>query len=304
VEFTTQEGGQPRLLRYVGASSDSTPMLMGELRRASTRTGGGPGGGRELFIWNDSGADESQIQSIGKSLELGMRDGRLDDLGVSAAPGVMNGRDFATSISLAVLGIIPAAGAADFLDSRLAPPPEKRVDKRTVAAVAVVLVIVILSGLWYWSLQKRQAVVDQVVKTNKDWDQERAKAQATVKKIQLAQHWHGEKPKFVACLTDLTEVAPQTADIWGTVFTLKDEATDSSAGGAGQGSRGGAAAKSNAMAGQLKGKATNEAVIYALVKKMKDSKKFENVKIGSTVLNDTRGGHETSFDIDFSYMPK
>jgi len=37
VEFTAQDGGHPRVLRYVGTSADSTPTLLGELRRASTR---------------------------------------------------------------------------------------------------------------------------------------------------------------------------------------------------------------------------------------------------------------------------
>jgi len=154
---------------------------------------------QEIFIWNDSGADESSLQSIGQSLELNVRDGQLRDLGVQAAPGVMNGRDFATPISLAVCGMAPVLGTVDFLDSRLAPPPEKRVDRRTVAAVLVVLLLAAGAALWYSSIQKRQADVDAIVKENIDKNPQRSAAEATVKKIQLAQRWHGDKPKFVAC---------------------------------------------------------------------------------------------------------
>ncbi len=310
VEFTTQEDGHPRLLRYVGGSPDSTPMLMGELRRASTRTGPGSDGAREIFIWNDSGADETQIQSIGKSLELGVRDGQLGDLGVSAAPGVMNGRDYATSISLAVLGVAPAPGTPDFLDSRLAPPPEKKVDRRTVAALLVVALLVVATGLWYWSLQNRQAEVNRTKSINDSHKVERESAQASVKKIKLAQRWHGEKPKFVACLTDLTEVAPQTSDIFGTSFVLSDEDSSSSSSSSSPQGTASSGPKVAMMKGKLMGKATNDAVILTLVKKLKDSKnadgskKFADVNLRNTQNNDNKGQKEISFTIEFNYLPK
>jgi hypothetical protein len=299
VEFTSQQNGHPRVLRYVGNSTDSTPMLMGELRRASNRTGAGASGPREIFIWNDSGADESQFQTIGQSLELGVRDGQLKDLGVSAAPGVMNGRDFATSISLAIAGITPGRGTADFLDSRLAAPPEKRIDQRTVAAILAVVILIGLTGWWYLAIQKRQAEVSVIEKVNFDRTADRTAAQAVVKKIQLAQRWHGEKPKFVACLTDLTELTPQTADIYGTSFTLKDDASDAApAANAGP-------PKPPAMKGQLLGKATNDSVILALAKKLTDDKKrFAGAKIASTDRRDNKGQPEISFIIEFTYLPK
>jgi len=311
VEFTTQQDGHPRLLRYVGGSTESAPMLMGELRRASTRTGIGGSAAPEIYIWNDSGADETQIQSIGKSLELGVRDGQLGDLGVSAAPGVMNGRDFASSISLAVLGIAPAAGTPDFLDSRLAPLPEKRIDRRTLTGVIVGVLVLALIGFWYISLQKEQSKVNDLRQQNDARKAERDTADAAVKKIKLAQHWHGEKPKFVACLTDLTEVAPQTSDIYGTSFNLSDD--DSSATPAPSAAPGAPAAtgpKVAMMKGKLQGKATNDNVIYTLVKKLKESKnadgspKFRDVDLKDMHASDNKGQREITFTIWFNYLPK
>jgi hypothetical protein len=311
VEFTTQQDGHPRLLRYVGGSTESAPMLMGELRRASTRTGVGASAAPEIFIWNDSGADESQIQSIGKSLELGVRDGQLGDLGVSAAPGVMNGRDFASSISLAVLGIAPAAGTPDFLDSRLAPPPEKRIDRRTLAGVVVGVLVLGLVGYWYVSLQKEQGRVDVLKQQNDARKADRETADAAVKKIKLAQHWHGEKPKFVACLTDLTEVAPQTSDIYGTSFNLADDESSAPAASAAPGTPAATAGpKTPMMKGKLQGKATNDNVIYTLVKKLKESKsadgnpKFRDVNLRDMHSSDNKGQREIVFTIEFNYLPK
>jgi hypothetical protein len=305
VEFTTQHGGHPSVLRYLGTSADSTPTLMGELRRAATRTGAAGASTREIFIWNDTGADETQIQSIGHSLELGVRDGSLGDLGVSAAPGVMNGRDFATSISLAVLGMAPAEGVPDFLDSRLAPLPEQRIDRRTLLAAAVVVLLVATAGLWYWNIQSRQAAVDQIVKENISNNDARTKAQATVKRIQLAERWHGEKPKFVACLTDLTELAPQTPDIYGTQFSLKDETPDASSATPTPAGTNPPPPKPTIMKGTLKGKATNDNVIFALAQKLMDSKgKFSGTRIESRDRNESKGQVEISFVIEFNYSPK
>lgn len=313
VEFTAQDGGNPRVLRYVGTSADSAPTLLGELRRASTRmprgataaAGGDGASAQEIFLWNDSGADESSLQSIGQSLELSVRDGQLGDLGVSAAPGVMNGRDFATPISLAVAGMAPARGTVDFLDSRLAPPPEKRVDRRTVAAVLVVLLLGAGAALWYTNIQKRQAEVDTIVKANIERNPQRSAAEATVKRIQLAQRWHSDKPKFVACLTDLTEIVPTTSDIYGTNFNLKDDVAETPTPGAPANP---SKVKNLIMRGDLMGKATNENVVIALAQKLNASKRFKDAKVGninrSGLQAGGRGPTEISFVINFTYVPR
>jgi len=41
------------------------------------------------------------------------------------------------------MGINPVAGTPDFLDSRLAPPPERRIDRRLVAAIGVAALLVL-----------------------------------------------------------------------------------------------------------------------------------------------------------------
>ena len=277
LEFTAQLNGHPKVLRYVGASAEAAPTLLGELRRAAFQPG--EQSRREMIVWNDTGADESPIQSIGQTLDLSLRDGQLDDLGVQVAPGSMNGRDFATSISLAVSGVAPGGRLIDFADSRLKPPPEKRVDRRTVLAIAAAVMVVFGGIWWYLSLQHRQTALDALVQANTDKKDWRDRANKDVKKIEIARKWHAEKPQFVACLNDLTAVAPQTSDLYATVLQLHSD-----------------------MKGELQGKATNVNVINLLPDKLNQSKKFSGAKIVQTERHENRGQTEITFVIDFNYV--
>jgi hypothetical protein len=277
LEFTAQQNGQPRVLRYVGASAEAAPTLLGELRRAAVQPG--EQSRREMIVWNDTGADETPIRSIGQTLDLAVRDGQLDDLGVHVAPGSMNGRDFATSISLAVSGVAPADRLIDFADSRLKPPPEKRVDRRTVLAVAAAVALFFGAIWWYMSLQHRQGELDALLKDNTNKASWRDKASKDVNRIEIARKWHAEKPRFVACLNDLTAVAPQTSDLYATVLQLHSD-----------------------MKGELQGKATNINVINLLPDKLNQSKKFAGAKIVQTERHENKGQTEITFVIDFTYV--
>jgi hypothetical protein len=277
LEFTAQQNGQPRVLRYVGASAEAAPTLLGELRRAAAQPG--EQARREMIVWNDTGADETPLHSIGQSLDLSLRDGQLNDLGVQIAPGSMNGRDFATPISLAVAGVAPTDRLINFADSRLKPPPEKRVDRRTVLAIAAALVVVFGIVWWYMSLRSRQTTLDELRQANNDKAVWRNEADKDVKKIELARKWHAERPRFVACLNDLTAVAPQTSDLYATVFQLHGD-----------------------MKGELMGKATNVNVINALPDKLNQSKKFSNAHLVSIDRHENKGQTEITFVIDFNYV--
>jgi len=59
------------------------------------------------------------------------------------------------------------------------------------------------------------------------------------------------------------------------------------------------------MKGTLKGKATNDNVIFALAQKLMDSKgKFSGTRIESRDRNESKGQVEISFVIEFNYSPK
>lgn len=284
LEFTARQGGHPSALKYVGASIDASPLLLGELRRASTQPAGSASG-REMIVWNDMGADESSLQSIGQSLDLKLRDGQVRDLGVTVADGALNGRDFATPISLALAGVAPPDRLIDFLDSRLKPPPEKKIDRRTVLAIAAAVILVAGVIYWYVSLQKNQAAADARVSALNDNKKWRDDATKHANEIEVARKWHADKPRFVSCWNDLTDAGAGSSDLYATVLTIREDP------------------KSDIVQGTLIGKANNLKVIDALPDKLKGKKKFTSTHIVSRAVATVQGRTEYTYQIDFTYQP-
>ena len=289
VEFTSQQDGRPKVLRYVGASADSTRNLIGELRRQAS----GPvdsNSKREVFVWNDSGIDEAPLKTLEQTLGVQLRDGQSNDLGVQVAPGALNGRDYASAISLAAGGVDARGAAVDFLDSRLAPLPERRIKRQTVLAIAAGIAAVIGLVFWYVQLHNRDAVVRENEVRLSDFDKGRKDVQAKVTKIEFAQRWHAEKPRYVACVKDLTECVKDLNDptgsnsfFFGTSFTLSEDAK-------GQ------------LIGKLDGKSTNAPLIFTYEEKLKSSKHFTNVR-DRRVTSDSAKTSEINYTIEFVYVP-
>jgi hypothetical protein len=285
VEFTSQQGGRPKVLRYVGASADSTRNLIGELRRQAS----GPADAnskRELFVWNDSGIDEAPLKSLEQSLGVQLRDGQSTDLGVQVAPGALNGRDYAAAISLAAGGIDSRGAAIDFLDSRLAPLPVQRVDRRTILAIAAAVALVAGVIYWYVSLNNLDASVHAKELQLDEFKDGRKAATDSVTKIEYAGKWHGDKARYVACIKDLTECVKDLSDggnnfFFGTNFSLGEDAKQQ-------------------LTGKLEGKSTNAPLIFSYEEKLKSSKHFTNVR--DKRVSDPKTA-EITYTIEFIYLP-
>jgi len=286
VEFATQDGGFPRSMRYIGASADASPALIGELRRASTQTA--PNGSvaangvrREMIIWNDAGADEAPIRALQDAVGLSFRTGGMADLGVEPSAAGKNGRDYGAAVSLALSGLSPRASTIDFVHSRLAPPPEKRVDRRTVLLIAAAAAIVLGTGFWAWTLYSQQNAVDAARKQLVDEKPNRDLVLKEVAKMESAVLWHAGNPKFIACLRDLTEACPDSRNpfLFANALSLDEN-----------------------LKGTLTGKSGTDRVVYALADALKASKKFSSVQT-STERSQSRQGDEYSFRINFQYKP-
>jgi hypothetical protein len=106
------------------------------------------------------------------------------------------------------------------------------------------------------------------------------KADAAANRLALANSWIGGKPRFVACLADVTQLFPDEGSIWATSLSLRAD-----------------------MTGQLTGKAANEQQVLALLDRMRDSKRFVNPQSLDT-RDAGRNSHETAFAISFTYRPE
>jgi type IV pilus assembly PilN-like protein len=200
-------------------------------------------------------------------------DGRLSTLGVTARLPELRGGSVAVALAIqAMQGELPI----DFLHTRLAPPKEHRIDRRIVWAVAGAVLLALLIVAALMDLHKQQAVLTalQTTETN---NAERVKAaQAFVSRVDYAKGWRTDRPRFVACLRDLTNLMPDDGRTFVTSFTLHDT-----------------------RKGVLTGKSSSGASVLTLVQKLNANKLFDNVEL----LDEREQNGETSFSIAFSYDP-
>ena len=84
------------------------------------------------------------------------------------------------------------------------------------------------------------------------------------------------KPRFVACISELTDLFPDEGTIWATSLSLIAD-----------------------MTGQLSGKATGEHQVLALLDRMKDSPRFADPKL-LDMRNAASTAREVAFSISFT----
>ena len=293
IEYTAQNGGNPRVLRHLGVAAATAPLLTSELRRAmaaslngaAVSTNGHARG--DLLVWNDSGIDQNALPGIGDSVGVSVRSARLADLGVNG-DGAAAGRDFASPVSLALAAAPGARPAADFLHSRLAPPVQRTIDRRMVLLVAAAIAIVLGGGYWIYSLYSRQNSVTEINNRLTAMKQDIDTAQASVNRVEFARHWHAEHPKFLGCLRDLTLAAPEGGQFYATSLNLRDEGKTNN----------------EPLKGSFSGKVAREEVLKPLVDHMKASGEFADITTRTDARSSTNAGREVSFIIGFNYVPK
>ncbi|HXE55359.1 MAG TPA: hypothetical protein VN541_20210 [Tepidisphaeraceae bacterium] len=282
IEFAATQGGSPRMLRYMGANAEASPLFVGELRRASAQApvNGTTSDSRpELILWNDAGVNEQSFLSLGDSLNVAVRNGRLSDFGVEGGANGTDGRAYAAPVALAVAAMSDRL-PVDFSHSRLAPPPEKKIDRRLVLGIAAALAIIIGTGYWYYSLHSQDTQIAAEKQQLNDYGKIRKARQDEVTHIEFASGWHASEPRYISCLRDLTTATPESGELYGQNLSLKDD-----------------------MTGSFSGKARNEATVLNLVERMKQSRHFNPVSTTSMDLHQDKAGKEVSFMITFTYVP-
>jgi hypothetical protein len=294
-ELSAQYGGSPRALRHFGASTAAAPMLLGELRRAAAHipgngaaTNGTNGSSRRgLMLWDSIGLDPAARHAIGDALGVNVEEGELATLGVSA-PGageVGSTRGFASAVSLALAGVDEERLAVDFLHPKLTAPKRQGMDRRVtwgIVAGAAALLLIATALIDYQSKESRiSSLQDQfnVIKPQVD------AAKKDVDKISFARGWHQEKPRFLACLRDLTDPAVGILDDGQTMltsFVLHDN-----------------------MKGVMTGKTTSDKYVLVLLDRLMATKRFTEMKPAFDARDNSRSrsDREITFTINFTYTP-
>ena len=278
-EWVVRQEGMPTQIRHVALldSDRADPTsLIGELRRTLA---GLPADEKpaSLCLW---GAHQDSA-TLKRAVEerLGMK--------VQTPPfkGVTLGTDsdarFAAAIAVALVGVQGVPGMVSFLDSRLAAPPE-RTNRRPVvwgSIAAGVIVLGIGAALLHLQQQKNELARMRAWMDDNKAAIEQAKKAAN--RLGTAQSWFGGKPRFLACMGELTALFPDEGSIWATTLSLRQDVNSPEAGG-------------GKIAGQVSGRATGSQPALALSDKLRNSKRFVDVKPGEV--------RESTFSMSFFFQ--
>jgi hypothetical protein len=273
-------------------SSNGASNVTGSDGSGVYATGAGTAARRELTVWDESSLNPAALQSIGEALGLQIKTGRLQSLGLAEPrdatlpdPSATRGAAAATALALSALD--GARPAVDFLHSRLAAPKKQLVERRTVL-IAAAAVIAIAFGAWAYIDQQAKArdLAGLKQKLNAV-DPERKANENFIKVIGYARGWKAN-PRYLACLTDLTNSVPPDGQIYLTSFTLTVNQN---------------------MRGSFMGKAVNangreQQNLLALTDRLRATGRFKDVKSGMDMREVKRGGaSELTFSVSFVYVP-
>ena len=301
-ELTAQVGQAPAAIRHFrtpaggGAVGDDKPFL-GELRRAvSTLPVAAAGSARQMVLWGTP----ADAAALGVSLGIPVRAGELSSLGVdpngTAASG--DGRRYAGAVAVALSAMTDGGPAVDFLHSRLAPPPVRRVPRWVVTA-ALAIIAVVAAAVWANSyLQERQAKLDALTKQVDGQAPAETQAQAFVKMVSFAKRWHGGDARYLACLRDLTVALPQDNETYATNLTLHEPPRPTGAAAA-------AAAKADdpTLVGRLEGVTSDQVRAQQVVDRLKALPAFKDVHPGGSTGKVSNRTVEVAFSVTFNYLP-
>jgi len=294
-EIVVQHGKFSTQLRHLAVTNAGTPesisALAGEIRRtvAALHRNGTP---LTLALWDDAGETGETGNLLEKRLGMPVTSPKLRSLATPdpAAQASANSGAFAPAVAVALAGLDPAGPPVDFLHSRLAPPAEKSSKRPILIAsfCAAVLLLAIVGGYAY--LQVKQSTLDALTAHHNAHAAEIKVAQTAADRLAEAKKWTTRKPRYIACLRDLTNLFPDEGTIWVTGLAIPP------AGGK----------------ATVTGKALSETQVRNLKDKMLASKIFLSPTIrdnrksaiaGRTGGAGGGGGFEQSFSIEFTYKP-
>ena len=182
-----------------------------------------------MVLWGT----DADAAALGESLGIAVRAGDLPSLGVNpngtAASG--DGRHYATAVALALSAMGEHRQAVDFLHSRLAPLPVRRIPQWAVTATLALIALVGGAYLANDYQQRQQATLDDLTRKVEERKPTEAEARVFVDKVSFAQRWHGGNPRYLACLRDLTATLPDDHETYATNLTCTSRPPDRRRGG-------------------------------------------------------------------------
>lgn len=273
-ELVSLRDGAPTLIRHLMLSNGQCTdagAVTGELRRAIAGFASDEQA-RPMVIWGDSGGDI--VREVESKLGVRTRAGEI------RGPVASGGPSSAAATAVALCALRRSPGRVDFLHSRLAPASAARPRRQMAWAGAIIGVLLLSAIACWWDLRSQEDRLTQIQTHLKDNAAELKKAELAVARLNTAKGWTAGKPLYLACLGEITGLFPDEGSIWATSLSLRAD-----------------------MTGQLIGKTASESHVLNLLDRMKDAKRFKDLKL-LDMRDAGKNSRETVFSISFTYRPE
>jgi len=285
-EFWGQLDGSPRFIKHIpmvlnGDASGSADLLSGTIRRLLLLSSQqDQSSSRQVTAYDACGLAPEVFDRLNERLapHVQVRNGRLGML----PDGAAGSGDPKESRAVAAAAVARTAVAAqrptiDFLNPRIGR--KKKADPRRAAVWGAAVAGVCLIALAVWLFGWRADASD--IATYKEQlaalEEDLAAAQAVVDRLSYADSWGSTDPRFLSCLRELTQAFPEEGDVWVTSLAVTE-----------------------AGAGLIVGRATNDQSVYEVCDKIKSNPAFADAQLIHT-RDAGRNSREREFAINFTY---
>jgi hypothetical protein len=291
-ELAEHEGEQTRFLRHLNSADGSLPTLLAELRRAAATHPMNTGavndvaaslrGRREpaaaLVLWDEAGLDASALEAISAALEVPVMRGDLQSIGCGGDAMAGSSHAAAVAVALTLPTLSGSRPAVDFLHPRLSAPKKPNLTRRTAWLTGAAAVVALMALLAYTDLARLQRHVADADGELQHLEPVLKTARPFVANMEFVESFHGSHPKYLACMSDLTQAISEDGQTYITRFHLQSN-----------------------MRGEITGRSPNNQEVLNLMDRLSSGGRFKDLK---RKLEAKGSGPEIAFTVTFTYVPK
>lgn len=273
-QLVTQQADAPMMLKRLGQSSDQA--LTANLERALTMLQVSQDNPPHLHVWDEAGNADIQERLQRNKHVRATFCGYPQDLGVRLAEGCAADVTAVGATALAMLGLWKHVAAVDFLHSRLAEQPDKRIGRKTIIASAVAGIFILLGAWFAWDWHAASSHAAQLEAELATLTPQALQTQQAIDAATFARDWFDRRPEILECFKEITAVLPER-DLWITSLDIRD----------GQNVR-------------LTGKCASEGMALELLDALKASSAFDDIR-SEGISQASTLSREVSFTVRFRF---
>jgi hypothetical protein len=293
LEFIEQENGQTRSIQFVRSNGSPQPVLAELRRRSATmlNAGGELAAKRQMVLWDDVGMDGDFLLALKKGSELSIVEAsrKWAEISETQEPAGCRGSSALALGRSAMKGL-----GVDFAHPRLAPAQKPRPRPLTwlASAVAAAALVLIAAFVDLSNLENQNSGLDDRLHSMQPAVDA---ARPYVASMQFADSFGTARPRYVACIADLTAALPADGQTYLTRFSLRGD-----------------------MSGEVSGTSPNEQGVLSFRDQLNSTARFSDLECklnssnsqarpGNAPPNGAGAGggapSPVSFSLTFGYLP-